>query len=178
MTDLSQTSFYGDGTDLRGPEGGTGPQGPQGPIGPAGPRGLTGAAGAAGPAGPTGPSYFRVVGFATVAPGVSEILVLCPVTHEVAFPANFAGSVASATTPPAATFTLTVKDLTTNTTLGTVSLSTAGVATFATSGGTGKTVPVGHVVAVLAPATADAAIVNLAFALWGSTDTADDGIVY
>lgn len=95
----------------------------------------------------------------------NEILLDHPAVSAFTFPANFAGSQASVGTNPAASFIMTV--LKNGATVGTITISTAGVTGFATTGGSSISVAVGDVITVQAPATPDAAIARLRFSLKG-----------
>lgn len=72
-------------------------------------------------------------------------------------------SVGKVGTLPTASFTMSIKD--DGVEIGTVTVSTAGAFTFATTGGTAKSIAAGSVVEITAPASVDATIANLLCAL-------------
>lgn len=74
-------------------------------------------------------------------------------------PANFAGSTGRLTANPTATATYTMKK--NGSTIGTVSISTGGVFTFATTGGTSQSVAVGDDITLLANSSQDATLVDV-----------------
>ncbi|PPB79750.1 uncharacterized protein DUF2793 [Albidovulum inexpectatum] len=99
------------------------------------------------------------------APDASELIDAIPVVRDILFPANFAGSVAFVATPPSQAFVLSVRD--DGTEIGTVTISTAGAATFATTAGQPVTVASGSKLDFVAPSTADTAIAGLWITLKG-----------
>jgi hypothetical protein len=106
------------------------------------------------------------------APAASEIMDYLVAGRDFRLPANFAGSQGFLHTPPAAAMTLTLKaggTLADNgTTLGTVSISTAGAFSFATVGAAAKAVPAGTLLKLIAPPIADIAVSGLALTLFGA----------
>lgn len=95
-------------------------------------------------------------GFETT-PAAGAVIDRIPIVRNIRIPADFAGDgtpVASGDTPPAGTsdvanYIITLKA--DGVTFGTVSISPAGVATWATSGGVAKDIDAGSVVTVHAP---------------------------
>lgn len=87
--------------------------------------------------------------------------------REVDFEANFAGSAGHVGTNPAATFEIDVQD--DGVSIGTISISTGGVFTFTTTGGTAKTVAVGSRIEFYASSDspAEATIADIAVTLKG-----------
>lgn len=82
------------------------------------------------------------------------------------FAANFTGSVGSVGTNPTATAVYTVKK--NGSTIGTISISTGGVLTFATSGGTTQTFAANDRLSIIAPGPADATLADVEFILKGT----------
>lgn len=83
------------------------------------------------------------------APGNNEVIGRVPIMRAITIPANFAGSFGDVETSPAAQFDIDVQD--DGVSIGTVSVSTGGVVTFATAGGTAKAVAEGSIVRFVAP---------------------------
>lgn len=109
-------------------------------------------------AGGAGGSYDPRFGFkATPTAGLTLDTVM--VTRNITIPANMAGSLGKVFVLPTATFDMLLKD--DGATIGTISVSTAGVFTFTTVGGTDKFVALGSELSLHAPAVADATIQNL-----------------
>lgn len=110
-------------------------------------------------------SKYRVGFFMTNVPEANEVLMMHVFTKAVTFADEFAGAQGLVVTNPSATFTLTVKKITAahvTTTVGTISVSTSGVSTFATSGTTVSFDP-GDAMTVTAQAGVDATFANAAF---------------
>ena len=165
-------------TGPMGPQGPTGPAGPQGDVGPTGPAGATGATGPMGPEGPVGPTgttgptgptgpagadgvdatAARLISFfCPVTPDASEVLLHYPIVENMTIPDDFTASVGHTLDNPAATFTMDVQK--NGSSIGTISVSTGGVFTFATTG-TSVSLVSGDRVTVVAPATPDTTIKN------------------
>lgn len=142
---------------LVGPTGPEGPEGPEGPIGPDGP---------AGPTGPAGTSNYSIATSIVGAPTANEVVFVHIVAETVDFPANFSGSRCSVGVNPTATYVLTIKK--NGTTIGTISISTSGAATFASSGGSPYTLSPGDILSLVAPATPDATADQIAATLLGT----------
>lgn len=87
----------------------------------------------------------------------------------VSFPSNFTGSVGAVLTNPTATATFTVNKTSggVTTAVGTISVSTSGVVTFTTTGGTPVTVAAGDYFTLASPAR-DATLAGLMFTLVGT----------
>jgi hypothetical protein len=108
----------------------------------------------------------RIGMFATTTPISSEPLVLYCVPNALKFPANFAGStgaIAMGGANPAALFVMPVFNNATQ--VGTITVSTSGVFSFATTGGLEQLVAAGDVIRILGPAIPDTTITNLAATL-------------
>lgn len=88
-------------------------------------------------------------------PGAQAFLGGHEVTNAFTFPANFSGSAGSVQTNPAATYDITVKK--NGVAAGTVSVSTAGVFTFTTSGGASVSCVFGDTISFHAPDSGTAA---------------------
>lgn len=151
---------------IQGPQGDVGPAGPQGPEGPAGVQGDVGPTGPIGANGPAGPNTYRYGGFAVGGISAGEVLMDHVVTLAHSLPANFAGSQASVGTNPAATWTGNVYK--NGVLIGTLSISTGGVVTWATTGGTAVALIPGDVVTLVAPAVSDGSIARLRYTFEGS----------
>lgn len=113
-----------------------------------------------------GSSGREIIGFATTAPTANEVLTEAPSARAWVMPANLAGTIVTVGTNPAATFVLSVKR--NNIEVATISVSTGGVATLATSGGTLKNFAIGDLLSVHAPAAVDAAITRLTYSILGT----------
>lgn len=92
-------------------------------------------------------------GFNSV-PTSSQILDTVPIVTEVDFAAAFSGSIGKIAINPTASFVVDVLD--DGVVIGTITISTSGVFTFATTSGTAKTVAAGSFLEFRAPATVDA----------------------
>lgn len=90
------------------------------------------------------------------------------VVRDITFAANFSGSVGHVGTNPDATFAIDVQD--DGVSIGTISISTGGVFTFTTSGGTAKTVASGSRIEFYAPTNspAEETIADIAATLLGA----------
>lgn len=113
---------------------------------------------------------YAVGGFAPSSIQSNEVLMDHPVIRAFTFPANFAGSQASAGTNPGASFVMTVQKISggATTNIGTITIGTGGAVAFATTGGLPITLAAGDVLCVLAPSTPDGTIARLRFTLVGS----------
>jgi hypothetical protein len=100
------------------------------------------------------------------APTAGLLVYLATMAHTINFAANFSGSYGTVGTNPTATAVFTV--LNGATTIGTISISTSGVFTFATTSGTSKTAVAGDRLKITAPGTADATLADVAFTLAGT----------
>lgn len=87
-------------------------------------------------------------------PTSSEIMGGIVATNDIDFAANFSGSSGYIGTNPTSSFVISVKD--DGVEIGTITISAGGAFTFATSGGTAKTVAAGSRIEFVAPASADA----------------------
>lgn len=101
----------------------------------------------------------HIISFATTSPNSLEILSIFTSDSNYQLPLNFAGSVASVTTPPAASYVLNVEQ--NNSSIGTITISTSGAATFSTTSTTYTSIKKGDVISIVAPATTDASIKNI-----------------
>jgi hypothetical protein len=111
----------------------------------------------------------RIGMFATTTPTVSEVLLLYCAPNAITFPANFAGSVGAIATGganPAASFVMAVFSNATQ--IGTITISTSGVFTFATTGGVAQNVPAGNVIRILGPSPVDTTVAGIAATLLGA----------
>lgn len=105
-----------------------------------------------------GAAPYRVGFFFTTALTASEVAVSHTFTEAVTFADDFAGSVGRAGTNPAASFAMDVQKNSGSgwTSVGTITISTAGVFTFVTAGGA-VDFAIGDSLRVVGPAVADAA---------------------
>lgn len=108
---------------------------------------------------------YMISGFAATNINPGEVLMDHLVTRAFTFAINFAGCLAGVGTNPTTTFVLTVQN--NGTTIGTISISTTGVVTFATTGGVAVPVAIGDLIAVVAPA-ADPTVGRVRFSLKGN----------
>jgi hypothetical protein len=100
-------------------------------------------------------------------PAASERLAIHPVGRPFTIPANFAGALKSYVgVNPTATFVLTYSTLALGA-IGTLSISTGGVVTAATTGGLAIDIADGDVLFCDAPLTPDATAANMAFTILG-----------
>jgi hypothetical protein len=111
------------------------------------------------------PSIVAVGTFSEAAPTSSQILLDWVFVEDVTFADDFAGSRATVGTTPTSTFIATIQKNGSN--VGTVSISTGGMATFATTAGALSCVA-GDLLTVVAPASADATIARLRITLKGT----------
>lgn len=127
-------------------------------------NGLAGAVFAA--AGAADPSPYDVpLSYAGGPPASSEVIGRVVACRDIAFAANFAGSNGYIGTNPTGSFVISVQD--DGVTIGTITISTLGAFTFATTGGTAKTVAAGSRLEFVAPA-ADATAADIAATLEGT----------
>ena len=104
-------------------------------------------------------------GFSSV-PTSSQILDTIPIVTEVDFEANFAGSIGKIGVNPTSSFVIDVLD--DASLIGTITVSTSGVFTFATVGGTSKTVVAGSFLEFRAPSSVDATANRAVWTLKGT----------
>lgn len=116
---------------------------------------------------PSGTTVWDAHAFYPGVPSASAIIMRIPTARAVSFAANFAGSYGVASV--AATGS-TVFDVTKNgSSIGSITFAAAATtATFTTSGGSAQTLAAGDVLAIIAPATPDATLANVGFALAGT----------
>lgn len=111
----------------------------------------------------------RIGMFATTTPTSSEVLLLYCAPNALTFPANFVGSrgaIATGGANPTTSFVMAVFNNATQ--IGTITVSTSGVFTFATTSGLAQNVAAGNVIRIVGPATVDATIANFAATLLGN----------
>jgi hypothetical protein len=99
-------------------------------------------------------------------PGNNQLIWKFLAPHNFTLPANFVASYGNVGTNPTATATLTVS--LNGATIGTLSISTGGVFTFATTGGAIITVDAGDLLQVTAQASADATLANIGATFLGT----------
>jgi len=104
--------------------------------------------------------------FFTTAPTASEVLCIYVAADAFTIPANLVGAQVKLGANPAATFAIDVQK--NGTTIGTISISTSGVATLTTTSGTSKSIAAGDVIKFVAPSSADASIANVAITVKGT----------
>jgi hypothetical protein len=111
-----------------------------------------------------GSAYFIDVDIFT--PGIptnSQLMHKRIAARTMTFPANFAGSYGHLSANPTAVTALDVRIA--GASVGTISISTGGVFTFTTSGGTAKTATAGQRIEIVNQASADATAANIAATL-------------
>ncbi len=99
-------------------------------------------------------------------PGAGATVLILTATRAVNFAANFSGAYGSVGFNPTSTATYTVKNGAT--TIGTVAISTSGVFTFATTGGTSQALAAGDRLTVTAPGSQDATLADVGFTFAGT----------
>lgn len=108
---------------------------------------------------------FEISSFFSRRPHASQLMFQYVAAESMYFPANFSGAYGAIGTNPAATQTLTIaRD---GTTIGTISISTGGVFTFATTSGQEKSIFAGEKITVTNQSTADTTGADIAFTLVG-----------
>lgn len=105
--------------------------------------------------------------FFTSTPTASEVLLLNVAGRAFTLAANLSGALQSYVgTNPTASFALDVQK--NGATIATITVSTSGVVTATTTGGTSKSIAAGDIIKVAAPASADATAANMAFTIIGA----------
>jgi hypothetical protein len=99
-------------------------------------------------------------------PSSSQMLFKFIATRAFTFPADFAGSYGHIGTNPTSSFVMDVSI--DGATAGTITVSTGGAFTFATSGGTSKAVVAGDHIEIEGPASADGTAADIAATLVGA----------
>lgn len=94
-------------------------------------------------------------------PEADEVILRFVATRAYSLNADFAGLQGTIATNPTGSFVLTVKNE--GTTIGTITISTGGSYTLATTSGTAKSFAIGEVLTVVAPSSADATAAGIAF---------------
>jgi hypothetical protein len=108
---------------------------------------------------------YNVSGFFVTTPTATEVLLNHIFSETVYFPDNFAGSVAHIETNPTASFVLDIQK--NGSSIGTLTVSTGGAMTFATTGSGEETFNSGDRLRILAPATPDATAANMTWTFKG-----------
>lgn len=108
---------------------------------------------------------YNVSGFFVTTPTATEVLLNHVFSETVVFPDNFAGSVAHIATNPTASFVLDVQK--NGSSIGTLTVSTGGAMTFATTGSGDETFVSGDRLRILAPGTPDATAANMTWTFKG-----------
>ena len=98
-------------------------------------------------------------------PIASEVMGRLSIPRLVVMSADLAGSVGHVGVNPAAPFAIDVQD--DGASIGTITISTAGVFTFTSAGGAAVNIAAGSLVTFHAPASADASIVDISATLFG-----------
>ena len=96
-------------------------------------------------------------------PTSSQVMMRFVATRDFTFPANFAGAQGYILTNPTASFVINVDVA--GSTVGTITISTGGVFTFATTGSVAQQVATGNRVEIVAPAVTDATAADFAATL-------------
>jgi len=113
--------------------------------------------------GPSTPHNFGVDFYGLPAP--SEVLGRAYAAADITCAANFAGSFGGIESNPAVPFAIDVQD--DGVSIGTVSISTAGVVTFSTVGGLAVTIAGGSKITFIAPAIADITAAGITISIAG-----------
>lgn len=113
----------------------------------------------------TTPTPMYIGTFSDIAPTSNQILLDWLFPEAVTFADEFVGSVASVGVNPTATFAINVQK--NGSSVGSISISTAGVATFTTTGTT-VSFAAGDVLTLVAPASVDATIARLRITMKGN----------
>lgn len=103
--------------------------------------------------------------FFAATPTSSEVLALYTFVETVVYPDDFLGAAADIETNPTSSLVLTIQK--NGSSVGTITVSTGGVFTFATTGTT-VTFAVGDQIKIVGPATADATAANCSITLKGT----------
>jgi VCBS repeat-containing protein len=99
-------------------------------------------------------------------PTATQLLDFFVIPFAGTLPANMAGSygkISSSGTNPTSSFVITVKQ--NGSSIGTITINTSGVYTFATSGGTAVTLAAGDLIEFFGPGTPDATAANLVWTI-------------
>jgi len=112
----------------------------------------------------TSPYDIRV-GF-SITPTSGQVLDTLMMPRNLQLPANLTGSLGFIASNPTAAFDITMLD--DGVAIGTISISTSGVFTFATTSGTAKTVAAGSIITFTAPVAVDATAANCSITILGS----------
>lgn len=96
-------------------------------------------------------------------PGSSQLLFKFSATRDLTFPANFSGAVGHIGTNPTSSFVMNVN--VDGATVGTITVSTGGAFTFATTGGNPVEVLDGDVIEIVAPSSTDGTAADISATL-------------
>lgn len=99
-------------------------------------------------------------------PTANQVVEAILIVRDVTFPADFAGSLGSIGTAPAASLTLSVQD--DGVEIGSITIGTDGAFAFVTTGSTTQTVATGSLLTVVSPGTPDAIAANAILTLMGT----------
>lgn len=138
--------------------------------------GFTGSQGTTGFTGSSGVVTRAIPGFFTGIPAADETITLYVAVEAITFAANFSGSRGKIGINPTSSFVLTVYKnptftglvITGGTVIATITISTSGVFTFATTGGLSQTLANGDMLGVKAPSTPDTTAACASFNLLGA----------
>lgn len=114
----------------------------------------------------TGSNAYDIRSGFTSTPTSSEVLDTIMVGRALTIPANMSGSIGTIGTNPTGSFAIDVKD--DGTTIGTITISTGGTFTFATTSGAEKSVAAGSVLTFVAPSSTDATAANAVWTILGT----------
>lgn len=101
-------------------------------------------------------------------PGASEVIQRVQISRGITVPADMTGSTGTVAANPTSPYDVDVRD--DGASIGTVSVSTGGTVTFATTGGTAKSVAAGSVITFLSPGSTDGTIEGLAVGIVATED--------
>lgn len=101
----------------------------------------------------------HIISFATTSPNSLEVLSIFTADASYQIPANFVGSIASVGTPPSESYIIDIE--VNNSSIGNITISTSGTATFSTTSTTYISIKEGDVISIVAPSTTDPSIKNI-----------------
>lgn len=107
-----------------------------------------------------------IAAFFTTTPTATEVLGIYIAVDDFTLAANLSGSQVSVGTNPTSTFAIDVQK--NGSTIATISISSGGVITLTTVGGTSKAIVAGDIIKFVAPGTPDATAANIAWNLKGT----------
>lgn len=101
----------------------------------------------------------HIISFATTSPNSLEVLSIFTADASYQIPANFVGSIASVGTPPSDSYVIDIE--VNHSSIGNITISTSGTATFSTTSTTYISIKEGDVISIVAPSDTDPSIQNI-----------------